>query len=598
LANIYIKIKRKIIVNKLIKKIMGRFISNFQTTAELLSFSGTTGFSTPHVSMTKDTSEIHYFEKIESQYRWVDDGYTCVGYDKYTQQKQQVSNDSGETWTDTGVVSAVTLVEANSEDCGYIGQIKLTCNYIPGQGGGSGSGSGSGGGDTKLYEKASYFIDFVTSVKIDGVEVEKETVTSWYTFADENEHEVEYTLESTSEIPYRAFDTCSTLINATIGNGITSIGTNAFYYCTSLTSVTILDSVTSIGNSAFGSCSGLTRLNSDTDGVFNIPSGVTSIGGEAFRNCSCLTSIDIPSGVTSIGGWAFDETPWWNTYSADTSHRYGNIIYINDIAYKTTSSGITSCTFREGTVSIGGSAFMDCSSLTSVTIPDSVTSIGRSAFMFCTSLTSVTIPDSVTSIGGEAFYNCTGLTSIVIPNSVTTIGDFAFSGCESLPIENNIRYADIYAVKAVDKNLTTYSLKSNTKWIGESAFYGCSGLTSITIPDSVTSIGYNAFQYCSGLTSVTIPDSVTSIGQSAFQNCSGLTSITIGSGVTSIGTYAFYDCTSLTSVTVNATTPPTLGDGVFATSNDCPIYVPSGSVDAYKAASVWSDYESRIQAIP
>ena len=93
---------------------------------------------------------------------------------------------------------------------------------------------------------------------------------------------------------------------------------------------------------------------------------------------------------------------------------------------------------------------------------------------------------------------------------------------------------------------TTYSVTN----IGERAFDGCWGLTSVTIPNSVTSIGSNAFQFCSGLTSVTIPNSVTSIGEYAFQGCYGLTSVTISNSVTSIEEYAFHDCYGLTSVTI------------------------------------------------
>lgn len=134
--------------------------------------------------------------------------------------------------------------------------------------------------------------------------------------------------------------------------------------------------------------------------------------------------------------------------------------------------------------------------------------------------------------------------------------------------------------------------------IGGSAFENCSSLTSITIPSGVTKIDNSTFSFCSSLTSVTIPNSVTSIGTSAFAYCRGLTSVTIGSGVTSIGTYAFENCSGLTSVTVNATTPPTLRTtNTFANTNNCPIYVPSASVNAYKAARVWSSYASRIRPI-
>ena len=103
---------------------------------------------------------------------------------------------------------------------------------------------------------------------------------------------------------------------------------------------------------------------------------------------------------------------------------------------------------------------------------------------------------------------------------------------------------------------------------------------------------------CSGLTSIDIPNSVTTIGVQAFFKCSGLTSCTIGSGVTSIGSSAFTQCSGLTSIISNATQPPTLGSGAFDSTNNSPIYVPSDSVNAYKAATNWKDYKSRIQAIP
>ena len=133
--------------------------------------------------------------------------------------------------------------------------------------------------------------------------------------------------------------------------------------------------------------------------------------------------------------------------------------------------------------------------------------------------------------------------------------------------------------------------------IGEKAFSECKGLTSVTIPNSVTSIGFRAFVYCSGLTSITIPNSVTSIGDNAFIYCSDLTLVTIGNSVTSIGEDAFSYCERLRSIVIEATTPPNLSYNAFNYTNNCPIYVPSESVEAYKTASGWSDYTSRIQPI-
>ena len=121
--------------------------------------------------------------------------------------------------------------------------------------------------------------------------------------------------------------------------------------------------------------------------------------------------------------------------------------------------------------------------------------------------------------------------------------------------------------------------------IGGSAFRGCSGLTSVTIPDSVTSIGDDAFYGCSSLTSITIPDGVTSIGGSAFRGCSDLTSVTIMSGVTEIGEYAFSFCTGLTSVTIPDSVTG-IGLGIFS---DCSslksITVPFVGAEAGKTSS-------------
>jgi hypothetical protein len=121
---------------------------------------------------------------------------------------------------------------------------------------------------------------------------------------------------------------------------------------------------------------------------------------------------------------------------------------------------------------------------------------------------------------------------------------------------------------------------------------------NVTLPANVTEIGVAAFQHCTGLISITIPNSVTSIGERAFESCTSLTSITIPASVTSIGNRAFIDCTSLTSVTCLPTTPPTLGYYAFLNTHaNLAIKVPSASVDAYKSATNWSNYASRIFAI-
>ena len=175
----------------------------------------------------------------------------------------------------------------------------------------------------------------------------------------------------------------------------------------------------------------------------------------------------------------------------------------------------------------------------SITIPATVTYDG--------------VAYSVTSIGEWAFYYCTSLTAITIPEGVTSIGGEAFAGCSSL--------------------------------------------TAITIPENsqLTSIGEGAFYYCSSLTAITIPESVTSIGEGAFSGCSSLTAITIPEGVTSIGSFVFDGCSSLTAITCHAVTPPTIDSDTFqGVDKGIPVYVPAGSVEAYKEAKYWSEFTNYV----
>ena len=242
------------------------------------------------------------------------------------------------------------------------------------------------------------------------------------------------TTYSVTSIGSMAFNGCSGLTSVTIGNSVTSIGDSTFSGCSGLTSVSIPNSVTSIGYLAFLSCSGLTSV--------TIPTGVTSIGGSAFYGCSSLTSINVASGNTH--------------YSS-----------IDGVLYNYTQNTLIQCPGAK----------------TSVTIPNSVTSIGYSAFNGCSSLTSVTIGNNVTSIGGGAFEDCSGLTTL----------NFNAINCQDF---EGYRANGNYYYPFSGTSLTTVNIGDSVQRIPANFVRGCSSLTSVTIPNSVTSIGDRAFSGC------------------------------------------------------------------------------------------------------
>ena len=316
-------------------------------------------------------------------------------------------------------------------------------------------------------------------------------------------------------------------------------------------------SVSSIGSEVFKGRS-LTSV--------TIPNSVTSIGENAFQGCSGLTSVHI----SDIAAWCRISFGSGYANPLNCAHH----LYLGD-------EEIKDLVIPNGVTCIERCAFWGCSGLTSVTIPSSVTSIGSSAFYGCSGLTAVHISDigawckisfvqssNPLSLARHLFLNGEEVKDLEIPNSVTSIGSSAFYGCTgltSVTIGNSVTSIGNGAFYNCS-GLTSVNIGNGVTSIGSSAFSGCSGLTSLIFGSSLTSIGNNAFCECSGLTSVIFPNSVTDIGCEAFRGCSGLTSVTIPNSVTLIRDYSFGWCNALTSITIGSEVN-TIGTQAFT---NCP----------------------------
>ncbi len=426
-----------------------------------------------------------------------------------------------------------------------------------------------------------------------------------------------------SQIGNNAFYNCSSLTDLVIPDEVPStIGDYAFCGCSSLTSVTIPSTVNSIGNFAFSSCGSLTSVTINSNAIaslsyselFNMKnkfgnqvtrytfgSNITSIGQNAFYDCTGMAELILPSSLSSIGNNAFQNCSGLNWvkisdmnawYEIDFANAYANPLYYANHFYVNTNE-VVGLTVTSNISEIKDYAFVGYKGLHSVNFGNSVTSIGYQAFKNCSSLNSVTIGSSVNTIEDEAFRNCSSLASITIPNNVTSIGTDAFKDCTNLTsvtLNNSEIAAAIYTASNNLKNIFgeqvhSYTFGSYVSSIGQYACYGCTGLTSLTIPYSVSFIRTNAFYGCTGLTSVTFQGTPLLFESQAFGDCTGLTRVNINNladwcgtifegiksnplssahhlylnnsevinlnipnNVTSVGQYAFYGCSSLQSV--------------------------------------------------
>ena len=352
-----------------------------------------------------------------------------------------------------------------------------------------------------------------------------------------------------------------------IAQGVTTISDGAFLGCISLTAVDIPNSVNIIGNMAFSGCISLTSV--------DIPNSVETINFSAFRDCESLAVVTIGSGVSTVREGAFAgctalTTVHFNAINCSdptnvnanlfTSASLTTVEIGNNVkripARAFAGSGITEITIPDNVEIIGDWAFQNCASLATVTIGAGVNTIFNGAFAGCTALTTVYFNaincSTIGHTSSPAFSDCISLKKVVIGNNVTRIPDLAFlnlSGLTEITIPNSVTQIGRMAFEST--GLTEITIPNSVKHIDVNAFRNCTALTTVIIANGVTGIGNGAFE-SSGITEIIIPNSIETIGEGAFRDCVSLTSVVLGNGVLTIGDGAFAGCTALNKVNYNA----------------------------------------------
>ncbi|ONI46058.1 hypothetical protein AN641_02485 [Candidatus Epulonipiscioides gigas] len=346
-----------------------------------------------------------------------------------------------------------------------------------------------------------------------------------------------------------AFSGCSALINVTIPDAVTAINNNLFKNCSALKTVTMSDTVTSIGESALNGCSALTKLiiSADTaliaigdDADIQIPASVTSIGANAFNGCSTIITMSVPSGVTSIGAdfvkgcselttIYFDgTTATWTAFNL-TVPENTTVVCNDSVGDKTELNNLIQTVtdnLNNTAISTDGSDVLTTNKWVVQSVHDTLEEAIATA-QAVSDKQGATVSDIETAISTLTTANETfnSAKKSGTSDGYVTVTGIVGGRVKFDPLTGKIMLAENTVTSAnIPKTINSITVKI----IGSGAFYNCSSLTSVTLPDSVTAIEYMAFQDCSSLTEITIPKTVTSIGDKSFTGCSSLATIYFG----------------------------------------------------------------------
>lgn len=329
---------------------------------------------------------------------------------------------------------------------------------------------------------------------------------------------------------------------------ITHIPDSSFYNFKNLERVKIPDEVKSIGKSAFCQCTNLSEV------IFGDESNIEVIGKSVFFSCSSLASLTIPQKLRYVGDSAFSWTKIADVYVSNLES-WLNIEFVNDYSLPTLNGTlhfinekgeeITEIVIPDTITSINDHAFRNAKKIVQVTITENVIRLGTNVFRECSNLETITITDGVEFIGSSSFMGCSGIKNVYV-SSVESWLEIEYGDAQAHPNQ----YGTLHIMEN-GVEISHYEFNSDTTVIPSYAFANCLSLKTVVIPEGVTAIESNAFGK-TGLTFVTIPDSVVSIGNSSFRNCSQLEIVNIGSNskMTSIGDSAFYNCRKLSSFVI------------------------------------------------